>query len=205
MRTKGTSILIVVGGGGLTAEVQKMEMWLRASLITEEGKLHPLLLMWSPLFLGGQSRVRDWFAEGKVEGYLGHPRVECLILGADVMEAEELRVWDNIFAGGWEGGGVVEVVVGVIGLEMDVGGESVPGEGDGDVQEVRGGVGNSPGEFDGGVDDVGDVDELLKLLMGAKGSSDAVINEREKWVRDSAGVVVEGELFHEFYNGHPFG
>eukprot|EP00061_Rhincodon_typus_P009849 g33656.t1 len=35
----------------------------------------------------------------KVGGYLGCPGVERLIMGTDMAEMEELRIWDSIFAG----------------------------------------------------------------------------------------------------------
>eukprot|EP00061_Rhincodon_typus_P008671 g31493.t1 len=63
---------------------------------------------------------------------------------------------------------------------------------------------------------VGEVDELLELLAGARGSTDAVINRAEEEVGDSPGVIAEDGLFHKPYkeasiaqahvgaNGHPF-
>eukprot|EP00061_Rhincodon_typus_P019025 g48458.t1 len=98
---------------------------------------------------------------------------------------------------------------------MDAGGELVSRDGDGEVQEGDGGVRNCLDEFEDGVEGVGKVDELLKLVAGARGSNDAVINIVEKEARDCAGVFVG--LFHKSYkeagiaqahaggHGHPFG
>eukprot|EP00061_Rhincodon_typus_P017765 g46612.t1 len=70
--------------------------------------------------------------------------------------------------------GVVEVIVGVNGFEMDVIGESVTR--DGEIQEGEAGVRNSPGEFDSVVEGFGEVDDLFELLAGAQDSTVAVIN-----------------------------
>eukprot|EP00061_Rhincodon_typus_P007603 g29452.t1 len=96
---------------------------------------------------------------------------------------------------------------------MDVGGESVSRDGNGEIQEEEGDVRNSPGEFEGGVEGVGKVNELLVVFMKARDCTDVVINIAEEEVRDSASVVVEEGLFHESYKeagiaqayDHPFG
>eukprot|EP00061_Rhincodon_typus_P006752 g27732.t1 len=49
-------------------------------------------------------------------------------------------------------------------------------DGDREAQEVGGGIGNGPGEFEVGVKGVSKADELFKLLVGAQGSTGAVIN-----------------------------
>eukprot|EP00061_Rhincodon_typus_P014274 g41200.t1 len=90
-------------------------------------------------------------------------------------------------------------ILGADAAEAEEFGESVTGEEDGKVQEREGGARNGPGEFEGALEGVGEVDELFELLAGARGSTDTVINVAEKEVRDSAGVVVEKGLFHEFY------
>eukprot|EP00061_Rhincodon_typus_P013628 g40131.t1 len=82
---------------------------------------------------------------------------------------------------------------------MDVGGESVSRDGDGEVQEQERGVRNSPGEFEGRVEGAGEVDELLVFLVEARGHTEIVIDIAEKEVRDGVGVVVEEGLFHKSY------
>eukprot|EP00061_Rhincodon_typus_P004798 g23453.t1 len=62
------------------------------------------------------------------------------------------------------------------GFEIDVGAEIVTRDGDGEVQEGEGGIGDGPGEFEVGMKGVGKVDELFKLLMGVRGSADTIIN-----------------------------
>eukprot|EP00061_Rhincodon_typus_P008640 g31432.t1 len=51
---------------------------------------------------------------------------------------------------------------------------------DREVQEGEGGFGDGPGEFEIGVKGVGKVDELVKLLVGARGSADTVIDVAEE-------------------------
>eukprot|EP00061_Rhincodon_typus_P009198 g32501.t1 len=63
---------------------------------------------------------------------------------------------------------------------MDVTGELVFRDGDGVVQEGKGGVRNGPDEFEGKLEGVGEVHELLELLAGARGSTNAIINITEK-------------------------
>eukprot|EP00061_Rhincodon_typus_P011438 g36445.t1 len=70
---------------------------------------------------------------------------------------------------------------------------------DGEIQKGEGDVRNGLGEFEDWVEHVNEVDSLLKLLTGARGSTDAVINIVEKEMRDGAGVVMEEGLFHESY------
>eukprot|EP00061_Rhincodon_typus_P008024 g30260.t1 len=67
-------------------------------------------------------------------------------------------------AGRWVRGGVVQVSVGVGGLEIDVV-EVVTRDEDGKVQEGEGGIGDGSGEFEVGVKGVSKVDELSKLLV----------------------------------------
>eukprot|EP00061_Rhincodon_typus_P012536 g38325.t1 len=121
----------------------------------------------------------------EVGGHLGCRRVECFIPGADVVEVEEFGVWDRIFVRAWVRGGVVKVSMGVGGFEVNVDAESVAGDG--------------PGEFEVGVKGVGEVDELFELLMGVRGSTDAVINIAEEEVTDGASVTVEEGLFYVSY------
>eukprot|EP00061_Rhincodon_typus_P007954 g30140.t1 len=131
----------------------------------------------------------------EVVGHLGCPGVEYFILGSDAVVAE-LGVWDHIFAGGRVIGGVVEVAVGVDGFETDIGANSVGGDGDGEVQEGEGGVRDGPGEFEVRVKGVGEVDELFELFVGARSSTNTVINVVEEEVRAGANVTAEEGLFH---------
>eukprot|EP00061_Rhincodon_typus_P017942 g46884.t1 len=87
---------------------------------------------------------------------------------ADVAEADELGVGDRILAGEWVRRVVVQVAVGAGGLEIDVSFEAVTRDGDGKVQEGQGGIRDGPDGFEVGVKDVSKVDELLKLLVGAR-------------------------------------
>eukprot|EP00061_Rhincodon_typus_P014452 g41475.t1 len=89
--------------------------------------------------------------------------------------------------------------MGVSGFEIDVGAESVTGDGDREVQDGEGGVGDGPGEFEVGVKGIGEVDELIKLLMRAQGSTITLISIAEEEVRDGAHVTVEEGLFHVSY------
>eukprot|EP00061_Rhincodon_typus_P008614 g31375.t1 len=89
--------------------------------------------------------------------------------------------------------------MGVSGFEIDVGAEMVTGNGDREVQEGEGGVGDGPGEFEVRVKAVSKVDELFKLLMGARGSADTVINVVEEKGRNGASVTAEEELLHVSY------
>eukprot|EP00061_Rhincodon_typus_P011105 g35883.t1 len=82
---------------------------------------------------------------------------------------------------------------------MDVGAKSVAGDGGREVQEGEGGIRDGPGEFQIRVKDVGEVDELFKLLVGLPSSTDAVIKVVEEEVRDGASVPAEQELFHISY------
>eukprot|EP00061_Rhincodon_typus_P018010 g46988.t1 len=109
--------------------------------------------------------------------HLGCPEVERSILGADAVEAEELGLRDLILTGRWVRGFVVKIAMGVSGFEIDVGVEMVTRDGDGDVQEEEGGIGDGPGEFVVGVKGA---DELFKLLLGAQGSANTVINIAEE-------------------------
>eukprot|EP00061_Rhincodon_typus_P011297 g36207.t1 len=70
--------------------------------------------------------------------------------------------------------------MGVGEFEIDVGAEVVTRDGDREVQEGEGGIRDGPGEFEVGVEGVGKVDELFKLLMGAQGSTGTVINVAEE-------------------------
>eukprot|EP00061_Rhincodon_typus_P013303 g39596.t1 len=72
--------------------------------------------------------------------------------------------------------------MGVGGFEIDVGVEAVTRDGDGEVQEGEGGIGDGPGEFEVGVKGVSKVDELFKLFVGARGSANAVIDVAEEEV-----------------------
>eukprot|EP00061_Rhincodon_typus_P010011 g33946.t1 len=72
-------------------------------------------------------------------------------------------------------------------------------DGDSEIQEGEGGIGDGPDEFEDVVKVVSDVDELLKLLMGAQGSANTVIDVAEEEVRDGAGEIVEEGLFHVPY------
>eukprot|EP00061_Rhincodon_typus_P017091 g45635.t1 len=123
--------------------------------------------------------------------------VERPILAADVPEAKELGVRDRILAGGWVRGGVVQVAMEVGGLGIDVSVEAVTRDGDREAQEGEGSNGDGPGEFEVGVKGVSKVDELLKLLVGAQGSADTVINVAEEEVGDSASVAAEKGLLQE--------
>eukprot|EP00061_Rhincodon_typus_P018218 g47307.t1 len=125
--------------------------------------------------------------------------MECSILGADAAEAEELGIGDCILAGGWVRGGIAQLAVGVGWLEIDVGVEVVTRDGNGEVQEGEGGIGDGPGELKVGLKGVCKVDELFKLLMGARGSTDTVIDVAEEEVGDRAGVAAEKGLFHISY------
>eukprot|EP00061_Rhincodon_typus_P001178 g13955.t1 len=60
------------------------------------------------------------------------------------------------------------------------------------------GIGNRDGdrEVKVGVEDVSKVDELFKLLVGARGCADTVINITEEEVGDGASVAAEEGLFH---------
>eukprot|EP00061_Rhincodon_typus_P008924 g31979.t1 len=53
-------------------------------------------------------------------------------------------------------------------------------DGNREMQEGERGVGDGPSEFEVGVKGVNKVDELFKLLMGAQGSADTVINVAEE-------------------------
>eukprot|EP00061_Rhincodon_typus_P007816 g29880.t1 len=88
------------------------------------------------------------------------------------------------------------------GFEIDVGVEAVTRDGDGEVQEVEGGIRDGPSEFVVGVK----VDELFMLLMGARGSADTVINVAKEEMRDGAGYVEQsffccytGTIPHHFF------
>eukprot|EP00061_Rhincodon_typus_P007871 g29983.t1 len=74
--------------------------------------------------------------------------VECSILGEDAVEAEELGIGDRILAGEWVRGGIANVAVGVSGLEIHVGAETVIGYGE--VQEGERG-GNYAKEIKGSI------------------------------------------------------
>eukprot|EP00061_Rhincodon_typus_P010708 g35211.t1 len=100
--------------------------------------------------------------------------------GADAVEVEELGLGDHIFAGKWVRGGVVQVAVGVGGLEIDVGVEAVTRDGNREVQEGDRGIRVGLGELEVGVKGVSKVDELFKLPVGAQGSADTVINLAEE-------------------------
>eukprot|EP00061_Rhincodon_typus_P018476 g47656.t1 len=80
---------------------------------------------------------------------------------------------------------------------MDADAKSVAGNEE--VQEEGGGVRNGPGEFEVRVKDVVEVDELFKLLVGARGGADTVINVAEEEVGDGASVALEEGLFHVSY------
>eukprot|EP00061_Rhincodon_typus_P013809 g40408.t1 len=98
---------------------------------------------------------------------------------------------------------------------MDVSGESITGDGDGEVHEEEGGVRNGPDDFEVLVEGVGKVDELFELLTEHEAAPIA-FNIAKKEARDGASVVVEEGLFHESYKeagiaqahvgayGHPF-
>eukprot|EP00061_Rhincodon_typus_P003684 g20710.t1 len=61
------------------------------------------------------------------------------------------------------------------------------------------GIGDGPGEFEVVVKCVGKADDLFKLLMGPRGSTDIVIDVAEEEVGDSASVTAEKGLFHVPY------
>eukprot|EP00061_Rhincodon_typus_P014074 g40874.t1 len=54
------------------------------------------------------------------------------------------------------------------------------GDGDREIQERVGRVRNGSVEFENGLEGISEVDELLKLLVGAQGSTDMVVNMTEK-------------------------
>eukprot|EP00061_Rhincodon_typus_P007078 g28383.t1 len=89
--------------------------------------------------------------------------------------------------------------MGISVFEIDIGVEVVTRDGDRGVQEGEGGIGDGPGEFEVGARGVSKVDELFKLLMGAQGSADTIINVMEDKMRDGAGVPVEKGLFQISY------
>eukprot|EP00061_Rhincodon_typus_P003446 g20092.t1 len=120
-------------------------------------------------------------------------------LGADAAEAEELGIGDPIPAGRWVRGGVVQVAVGVGGLEIDISFEVVARDGNGEFQEGERGIRYGPGELEVGVKGVSKIDELSKLLMGVRGRAKTVIDVTEKEVGDSASVAAEEGLFHVPY------
>eukprot|EP00061_Rhincodon_typus_P006649 g27511.t1 len=65
------------------------------------------------------------------------------------------------------------------------GGEgAVTRDGGGEVQEGEKGIGDGPGEFEVGVKGISKVDEQFKLLVGAQGSADTVIDVTEEEVGD---------------------
>eukprot|EP00061_Rhincodon_typus_P004357 g22383.t1 len=64
--------------------------------------------------------------------------------GGDKAEAEKLGVGVRNLAGGWVRGGVVQVAVGVGGHEIDVSFEAVTRDGDREIQEGEGNIGNGP-------------------------------------------------------------
>eukprot|EP00061_Rhincodon_typus_P006067 g26306.t1 len=103
-----------------------------------------------------------------------------------------MECWFGALAGGERrdvGAGIDEVEVEV---DVDELGEwiaflqEVARDGDGEDQEGEGGVRDGPGEFEVGMKDVGEVDELFVLLVGARGSTDTVINVAEEEMRDGA-------------------
>eukprot|EP00061_Rhincodon_typus_P006408 g27022.t1 len=75
-------------------------------------------------------------------------------------------------------GGVVNVAKG--GFEKDISAESGAGDGDGEVREGEAGVGDGPGKFEVKVKDFGEVDEMFKLLVGARDSTETVIDVAEE-------------------------
>eukprot|EP00061_Rhincodon_typus_P003608 g20509.t1 len=89
--------------------------------------------------------------------------------------------------------------MGVGGLEIDIGFVAVTRDGDREVQEREGGIGESPGEFEVVVTGVSKVDELFELLVGAGGGADTVIVITEEEVGDGASVAAEEGLFHVSY------
>eukprot|EP00061_Rhincodon_typus_P017322 g45967.t1 len=72
-----------------------------------------------------------------------------------------------------------------VGGENKMDGNRKVRDGNGEVQEGDGGVRNSPGEFEGGMESIGEVDELFKLLAGARGHTNVVISLAEKEVGSS--------------------
>eukprot|EP00061_Rhincodon_typus_P005911 g25997.t1 len=66
--------------------------------------------------------------------------------------------------------------------------EAVTRDEDGEVQEGEGGIGDGPGAFEVGLTGVSKVNELFKLLVGARGGVNTVIN-----------VAEEEGLFHISY------
>eukprot|EP00061_Rhincodon_typus_P013956 g40669.t1 len=77
-------------------------------------------------------------------------------------------------------GGVAQVGIGIGGLEIDVSVEAVTRDGDGEAQEGERSIRDGPGEVEVGVKDVSKVDELFKLLMGARGGADTIIDVAEE-------------------------
>eukprot|EP00061_Rhincodon_typus_P009248 g32600.t1 len=82
------------------------------------------------------------------------------------------------------------------------GGErGVTRDGDGEVQEGVGVIRDGSGEFEVGVEGVSKIDELFKLLVGAGGSIDTVIEVMVEEVGNQASVAAEEGLFHVSYKG----
>eukprot|EP00061_Rhincodon_typus_P008243 g30687.t1 len=94
--------------------------------------------------------------------------MEPSILGADAAEAEELGIGDHILSGRWVRGGIVQVAVGVAGLEIDVSFRVFTRDGDREVQEGEGVIRDDPGEFEAGVKGgLTNMRTKLPLILGA--------------------------------------
>eukprot|EP00061_Rhincodon_typus_P016185 g44263.t1 len=116
-----------------------------------------------------------------------------------VKRTEESRTKWTPTKGRWGGEGMTsDGAVGLLvaevadddALDAEVDGVVFTGDGDGEVQEGEGDVGDGPGEFEVRVKGVRKVDQLFKLLIGARDSANTLINVAEEVVRDGAGVIL---------------
>eukprot|EP00061_Rhincodon_typus_P000751 g12650.t1 len=82
---------------------------------------------------------------------------------------------------------------------MDIRFQVVARDGNREVQEEERGIGDGPGELKVVVEGVREVDELFKLLVGARGSADTVVDVTEEEVGDRASVASEKGLFYVSY------
>eukprot|EP00061_Rhincodon_typus_P000200 g10884.t1 len=82
---------------------------------------------------------------------------------------------------------------------MEIGFQAVARDGNREIQEGERGIRDGPDELQVGVEGVGEVDELVELLVGAQCGTDTVIDVMEEEVGLRASVATEEGLFHVTY------